>query len=121
MQHTDRVALVTVAGQGIGPASACLLETPIHQEAERRDVEEVRTLVESLEGEMPPAGKPGSSGPVARLVLSHASDALDHITGVNDRRLKATACRRATTTQALTRGPRRSGTAGQMRSRLQGL
>ncbi|MBV8314733.1 MAG: hypothetical protein JOZ53_07335 [Planctomycetaceae bacterium] len=82
MQLTDRVPLVTVAGPGIDPASACLLETPIHQEAERRDVGEVRTLVESLEGETPPAGKPGSSGPVARLVRFLASDALDHITGM---------------------------------------
>ena len=80
MQLTDRVALVTVAGPGIGPASACPLETSIHQETERRDVEEVRTSVESLEGEMPPAGVPESSEPVALLVLFLASDASDHIT-----------------------------------------
>ncbi len=82
MQLTDRAALVTGAGSGIGQASAGLLETTIHQRTERRDVEEVRTPFESLEGEMLLAGKPGSPKQVARLVLFHASDASDHLTGI---------------------------------------
>jgi hypothetical protein len=77
MQFTDRLALATVASLGIGHASAGLPETPIHRKTERRDVEEVRTPGQSLEGELPLAGKPGSPEQQVREDLRHFKQVME--------------------------------------------
>jgi NAD(P)-dependent dehydrogenase (short-subunit alcohol dehydrogenase family) len=59
-----------------------MIETPIHEKTERRDLEEAQVPVEFPEGSIPLTdGEPGTPEQVAELVLFLASERSSHITG----------------------------------------
>jgi NAD(P)-dependent dehydrogenase (short-subunit alcohol dehydrogenase family) len=59
-----------------------MIDTPIHDKTERRDIDEAAVPVEFPEGNIPlTEGEPGTSEQVAELVLFLASPRSSHITG----------------------------------------
>ena len=97
MQLSGRVAFITGGSSGIGKAAALeqakdrirvnvicpgAIESNIHEETERRHLEEIRQPVEFPEGQIPlTSGEVPPAEKVANLVVFLASDVSDHISG----------------------------------------